>query len=105
MTTDERIDNLTAKMNGRFDSLYDYVLQFRKEAIERLEALERQFSVLSSAVVSIDSRLPVLDKAVVELELFAGRMLREKPEPVVSDWYERLTRLEEKVAKLIAPAA
>lgn len=119
MTTDERIESLAAKIDERFNRVEerldrvderfnridDYLLHFRREAIERLEALERQFSLLSNSVGSIDSRLPVLHKEVVELELFAGRLLREKPEPVVSQWYERLTRLEERVAKLISPAA
>ena len=116
MTTDERFDALMAavkalasKMDERFTSIHqrldriDDSLRQLKETTDRLDILERQFTLFSSVVTSLDTRLPALFKTVVELELSLGQMKREQP-GVLNDWYGRLMRLEEQVSKLL-PAA
>jgi hypothetical protein len=89
MTTDERLDELTRSMKA----IEGYLLQFRAEVTERLQIIENRLDTISSVMMSLDSRLQPITKAVLDFGSVATRLTRDH------------ARLEEKVSKLVDPAA
>jgi hypothetical protein len=72
----ERLRELSKRVDGvseRVDSLTRYVLDFRTETIQRFEAIDRRLELLWSSFASIDSRLPALNKALVDFSALAGQ--------------------------------
>ena len=92
-----KVDERFAAIDARFDRLDDYLLRFRTEMVHRLEGLEHATELLSTAIVSLDSRMPGLNKAVLEF----GELTRTS----TTDLTARVARLEEQMAKLLPPAA
>jgi DNA repair ATPase RecN len=99
----ERIDGLTEQIQY----LTSHILDFRTEAIRRFESIEQRLDLMTSAVHSIDVRLPSLNKAISDFGATATQVIREqwKAKDLTTDLADRLTRLEEQVSKLIKPAA
>lgn len=94
-------------MKEQIQNLTSYDLDFRTETIHRFEAIEQRFDLMTSAVHSIDVRLPSLNKAISDFGATATQVIREqwKAKDLTTDMADRLAHLEEQVSKLIKPAA
>jgi hypothetical protein len=84
----------------RFDRLEKYLLEFRDEMSRRLEVIENRLDFLSTTVANLDARMPPMSNALLESGVLSSRLVRDQ-----ADLAGRLTRLEEKVARLMEPAA
>jgi chromosome segregation ATPase len=107
---DKRFDRLEQRLDEhdkRFDRLEQYLLEFRREMIQRLEAIEYRLTHLESTVASMDARLPGMTKAIQE---FAGAATRfaidqNRQDELAQALLQRVAKLEELVAALRKPAA
>lgn len=99
----QRMDRLTEQVQG----LTRYVLDFRTETIQRFDAIDRRLEFLGGAFTSIDSRLPALNKALVDFSALAGQLTSEqwRAKDATTDLAGRTTRLEDRISKLVNPAA
>lgn len=83
MTTDERLEQLEAlmregfqEMRQRMDRQDHYLAEFRSAMIQRFEQLESRMDMLTITVQSLDSRVPALTKAMLELQVRMGKLER-----------------------------
>jgi tetrahydromethanopterin S-methyltransferase subunit G len=103
MTTDERLDAVMSRLkeiadrlaaiDNRLERVDTYLLQFRAEVTGRLEIIENRLDTISSVMMSLDSRLHPITKAVLDFGSVASRLILKQ------------ARIEEKVSKLVDPAA
>jgi len=114
MSVDERLDRIEQAMQAgfnqnraEFDRLNRHLLQMRTEVIRQLELVDPRLDVPENAVSGVQSRMPVLSKAVIDLGTLAGQVTKLQPHPLDSstDLAARLSKLDEQVAKLIDRAA
>ncbi len=61
MSTDERFDRVDASI----ERLTQYILDFRREAATRLQAMDNRFDVLASTLASLDARQPALKRSSI----------------------------------------
>lgn len=96
VTTDERLDQILNRldaMDKRFDRVDDYLLRFRNEVTARLDVIENRLDTISPLLMGIEQRLQPLTKAVLDFGTVATKLTRDQ------------ARLEERVSKLVDPAA
>ena len=104
----DRIDNSIERLaqgfnhrldgiDKRLDGLTKYVMDFREEAIKRLEVIESRLDILSLTLASIDSRVPVLTKGVLDIGSYVSQALREQSmnKDSTADLAARVAKLEE----------
>jgi len=103
MTQDERFD----RIDDSNERLTRYVLELRDETAHRLDVIDHRLDMISATVASLDSRLPPLTKAILDSGSLAAQLAREqsREKALAADLAARLDRLEEKLSKLIDPAA
>ena len=94
-------------LNGRFDRVEDYILQFRTEVIRRFDVIDQRLDFLASSFSRIDLQLPAVNRSVIDFGALAGQFAREQMHTKErdADLAARVARLEEKLSKLIDPAA
>jgi len=104
---EQRISRRFDQTERRFDSLDMYVADFRTEAIGRLGATETQMRLLAGSQQSFDARIPAITKAAHENASAISYLIGKQMERTASnfDLAERVAKLEEKVSKLVDPAA
>jgi hypothetical protein len=107
---DAAIERLSQRTNERFDSLTQYVLDFREETMNRLRLIESRLDLQAATLASIDSRdsrLPALTKAVLDSGTVSTQVILEqsRQKTYASDLASRVAKLEETIANLVKPAA
>jgi chromosome segregation ATPase len=76
---DQRLAGIDERFNGmdrRLDNLQNYILDFRTEVIQQFARLESRLDMMSVTVLSLDSRVPALTKAVFDLQTRFEKLVR-----------------------------
>jgi len=124
MTHEERFDRIDANIERLSDSvgelkasvsridanvgrLTEYVLEFRQETAQHFEVIDNRLDVLTATVANIEARFPTLTKGVLDFGKLATQITNEqfRNKHATAELAARMDRLEEKVSKLIDPAA
>jgi len=124
MTVDERFDRIDANIErlserleasiARLERLEDsmarltqYVLDFREETASRLEIIENRLDVLAANLNNIEARFPAVTKAILDFGKHTTQLTNEQArnKNINAELAARMDSLEEKVSKLIHPAA
>jgi archaellum component FlaC len=103
----DRMDQRFDRMDQRFDRLDEYVLEFRREMINRLEAIEERLSLLDITVTSMTAQVGGMTKSTLQFGSRQTALQNEqaRQKNVTADLIERIAKLEELVALLAKPAA
>ena len=103
----DRLDESIGRLAQSLDRLTQYVLDLREENTSPLQVIENRLDVLSLTVVSIDSRMPALTKAMLETGSLASQLVREqsRQRDSATDLASRVAKLEDKVSRFVDPAA
>jgi len=117
MTHEERFDRIDAnieRLSERLDAsiasierLTQFVLDFRQETAQHFEVIDNRLDVLTATVSNIEARFPTLIKGVLDFGKLATQITNDqfRNRHATAELAARLDRLEEKVSKLIDPAA
>jgi tetrahydromethanopterin S-methyltransferase subunit G len=99
----DAVDRRLDAISTRFDRLDDYILQFRTEALRRLDSIDQRVEFLASALPNTQP----LTKAMLDLGSLMGQLTRAQQQSTDRhfDLETRIARLEDQVSKLIKPAA
>ena len=117
MANEERFDRIDANIERLSESvreirdglarLTQYVLDFRQETAQHFEVIDNRLDVLAATVANIEARFPTLTKGVLDFGKLATQITNEqfRNKHATAELAARMDRLEEKVSKLIDPAA
>jgi archaellum component FlaC len=110
MTADERFDRIDdsfQRIDDSFQRLTRYIMEFREEATQRFQVIDHRLEMLSATVANIDARFPPLTKSLLDFGTLASRLVQEqtREKDLSTDLAERVTKLEQQVAKLLDRAA
>ena len=113
----DKVGGLSGKVEGLSDKvervssdlarLTEFTLNFRTEVANKFDIVDQRLEFLGAAVDSLDTRIAPMSKALIASGLNATNLMREqlRDRETVAVVAARLSALEEKVAKLINPAA
>src|ERR1700722_3499788 len=101
--TDERFDRIDAALERQAR----YAQEFRTEVIVRFERIDERLSLMGATLTNINSQMAINTKAMVEDVERVSRLFADQwnQKQATIDLRERLEKLEEKVSKLVDPAA
>ena len=121
MTQDERFDRIDAnierlsdrleasiaRLDAKIDHLTLYVLDFREETARRLEIIDNRLDVMAANINNIEARFPTVTKAILDFGKHTSQLTNDqaKHKNINAELAARKDSLEEKVSKLIHPAA
>jgi prefoldin subunit 5 len=102
-----RIDASSARIEANIGRLTQHILDFREETVRHLEVIDNRLDVLTATVSSIDSRIPALTKALLEFGITTTQLTNDhaRNKNATAELASRMDRLDEKVSKIISPAA
>ncbi len=103
MTAAERFDRIEAAL----ERVSKYILHFRIDVIRQFEVIDRRLDVLGSTVSGFDSEMSVVTKSSFDAQSSVAdlQQKRWRDQDTAAELAARVAALEEKVAKLINPAA
>jgi methyl-accepting chemotaxis protein len=128
MTHEERFDRIDANMERLNDSvaevrdslrqsvaevrdsirkLTEYVLDFRQETAQHFEVVDNRLEMLIATVASVELRIQPVTKAILDFGKVSTQVTNDqfRNKHATTELAGRMDRLEEKVSKLIDPAA
>jgi uncharacterized protein YicC (UPF0701 family) len=121
MTQDERFDRIdanierlserlaasSASLDAHINHLTQFALDFREETAQRLEIIDNRLDVMAANINNIEARFPTITKAILDFGKHTTQLTNEQARNKVvnADLAARMGSLEEKVSKLIHPAA
>ena len=117
MTADERFDRIDANIERLSDSvgelrdslkyLTQYVLDFREETARRLDIIDNRLDVMAANINNIDARFPTVTKAILDFGKHTTVLTNDQArhKNANAQLAARMDSLEEKVSRLIHPAA
>jgi hypothetical protein len=107
---DRRFDSMDSRfdaMDARLTGLNNYVMDFRSEAVVRLGSIESQIRLMAASQEGFEARIPAITKSALEngaaISFLTGRQMDSTASSF--ELSERVRKLEEKVATILAPAA
>jgi archaellum component FlaC len=103
----DRIDANIERLSDTLKALSEFVLDFRQETAQHFEVIDNRLDILTATVVNIEARFPTLIKGVLDFGKLATQITNEqfRNRHTSAELTLRVDRLEEKVSKLINPAA
>ncbi len=91
--TDEELHrqfaDLEDRLNARFDDLREYLMDFRSEAIRRIQQLEQRLDFQGTALASIRTEMGGLVKQALDSGVTSSTFIAE-----IADLRERIRKLE-----------
>jgi chromosome segregation ATPase len=104
---DAKIDASVARLDAKIDHLTQYVLDFREETARRLEIIDNRLDVMAANINNIEARFPTITKAILDFGKHTTQLTNDqaKHKNINAELVARMDSLEEKVSKLIHPAA
>ena len=110
MTNEERFDRIDANIERLAESvahLTQYVLDFREETARHFEMVDNRLDVIAANLSNIDGRFPFVTKAILDFGKVSTQLTNDQArnKNANGELTARMERLEEKVSKLINPAA
>jgi hypothetical protein len=89
------------------ERLTQYLLDFRQETAQHFEVIDNRLEILTATVANIDSRFPPLTKAILDFGKVSTQLTNDQArnKHAIAELGARVERHEEKVSKLIDPAA
>jgi TolA-binding protein len=103
----DRIDASIERLSESLERLKSYTMELRQETMLRFDVLEHRMDILAATSASIEARMAPLTKSVLDSGSQASQFLREqaRTKEMAAGLAERLARVEEKLSKLVDPAA
>jgi prefoldin subunit 5 len=103
----ERVEASVTRIEANIDRPTQYVLDFRQETAQHFEVIDNRLDALTATVNNIEARFPTLTKGILDFGKIATQLTNEqfKNRHANAELTARVERLEEKIAKLIDPAA
>ena len=114
MALEERLDELERRIDQRFERIEQaierltrYTMDFRTETVRQFELVDNRLDMLSATMSNFETRLVPLTKWMLDSGSLASQLKRDQviSKDFTADLAARMSRLEEKVAKVIDPAA
>lgn len=112
MTVDERFERIEARLDQVESRLTQYILDFRQEATQRLDIVDRRLDMLTAMMRTIDDRMAPFSKMMLDSSTVMGELMREltvmreqNRKTADAELQARLSKIEQNVAKLMNPAA
>jgi methyl-accepting chemotaxis protein len=121
MTQDERFDRIDAnieRLNERLNdsvgeikesvaNLTRYVLDFREETARHLEVIDNRLDIVAANINNIEARYPAFNRAILDFGKLATHLTNDQArnKNVTAELSSRMDRLEDKVSKVVQPAA
>ena len=103
----ERVSDKLERVSGDLAHLTEYTISFRTEVIAKFEVVDQRLDYLGSTLASLDSRIAPMSRAILESGATSAQLVREqfREKEAAAAMAARISALEEKVAKLMNPAA
>jgi archaellum component FlaC len=104
---DAKIESSVARLDANINHLTQYVLDFREETASRLEIIENRLDVMAANLNNIEARFPAVTKAILDFGKHTTQLTNEQArnKNINAVLAARMDSLEEKLSKLIHPAA
>jgi chromosome segregation ATPase len=104
------VSELTGSVSDLKDSLAHltrYVLDFREETARRLDVIDNRLDILNAQVANIEARYPIFTKAILDFGSFQTRVTNDqiRDRNAIAELRSYISRLDEKVSKIVNPAA